>query len=226
MKIFAIIPAAGKGSRSGYSIPKQYVKIRGKELIAYTIETFQKNKNIDEIIIAAHPEYFPLLNGIKKKYRLSKVKMIVEGGNERQDSVYNALRQIEPGKDDLIVVHDSARPMLPAEVLNNAIQLAKVKGNAVVCIKSGDTLITGNDAVEKYIDRKNVYYVQTPQIFKYTDLRRAMERAYERNFYGTDESMLVKMLGKKIYISQGSSLNFKITIKSDLHLISMIIDKL
>lgn len=226
MKIFAIIPAAGKGSRSGYSIPKQYIKFKGKELIAYTLELFQNNKNIDGIIVPADPDYFQLLNRIKGKYNLTKVRKIIKGGKERQDSVYNALKQLKTEEDDLIIVHDAARPMLPAEILNDAIALAKLKGNALVCIKAGDTLIQGNDAVKKYIDRKDVYYVQTPQIFKYSDLSRAMEKAHERNFYGTDESMLVKKLGKKIYIAEGSPLNFKITTKSDLRLVSMIIDKL
>jgi len=225
MKVFAIIPAAGKGSRSGNSIPKQYIKFKGKELIAYTLELFQKNKNIDEIIIPADLDYFDLLNKIKKKYNLSKVQKILRGGNERQDSVYNALRQIKAEKDDLVLVHDAARPLLPDEILDIAIAAAKRKGNAVVCIKAGDTLIQGNDTIKKYIDRKEVYYVQTPQIFKYTDLSKAMEQAFVRNFYGTDESMLVKKIGKKIYIVEGSPLNFKITTKSDLRLFSMIIGK-
>lgn len=225
MKVFAIIPAAGKGSRSGNSIPKQYIKFKGKELIAYTLELFQKNKNIDEIIIPADLDYFDLLNKIKKKYNLSKVRKILRGGNERQDSVYNALRQIKAEKDDLVLVHDAARPLLPDEILDIAIAAAKRKGNAVVCIKAGDTLIQGNDTIKKYIDRKEVYYVQTPQIFKYTDLSKAMEQAFVRNFYGTDESMLVKKIGKKIYIVEGSPLNFKITTKSDLRLFSMIIGK-
>jgi 2-C-methyl-D-erythritol 4-phosphate cytidylyltransferase len=216
MKIFAIIPAAGKGSRSGYSIPKQYIKFKGKELIAYTLELFQNNKNIDEIIVS-----FRLQLLIVRKNMAPGSKII-----KAENSVYNALKQLKTEKDDLIVVHDAARPMLPPEILNDAIALARLKGNALVCIKAGDTLIQGNDAVKKYIDRKDVYHVQTPQIFKYIDLFRAMEKAYKRNFYGTDESMLVKKLGKKIYIAEGSPLNFKITTKSDLRLVSMIIDKL
>ncbi|HVO73313.1 MAG TPA: 2-C-methyl-D-erythritol 4-phosphate cytidylyltransferase [Ignavibacteriaceae bacterium] len=225
MKIFAIIPAAGKSSRIGFSVPKQFLKFGGKEVIAYTLEVFQKNKNINGIIIPAEPEYFRLLNRIKKKYKLTKVLKILKGGNERQDSVYYALKVLEAKKDDLVVVHDAARPLLPAEVLNRAINLAKLKGNALVCVKAGDTLIKADDAVKNYIDRKNVYYVQTPQIFKYSQLIRAAEKAYESNFYGTDESMLVKKLGKKVYLSEGSPLNFKITTKSDLHLFSMIIAK-
>ena len=84
MTSIAIIPAGGKGFRSGYSTPKQYLKVHGKEIIVYTLQIFQKNKFIDEIIIAAEPEYFYHLIKLINKYKLSKVKLIVEGGSTRQ----------------------------------------------------------------------------------------------------------------------------------------------
>jgi 2-C-methyl-D-erythritol 4-phosphate cytidylyltransferase len=225
MKIFAVIPAAGKGSRSGSSVPKQFIRFKGKELIAYTLEVFQRNKKVDEIIIPAAAGYFDLLKKIKKRFKLNKIRKIIHGGKERQDSVFNALKEIAADKDDLIIVHDAARPLLPDNVLDNAISMAVNKGSAVACIKACDTLINGDDAVKKYIERKDVYYVQTPQIFKYADLKNAMEKAYKLRFYGTDESALVKRIGKKIYIAEGSPLSFKITTESDLHMFSMIIDK-
>lgn len=223
MKTFAIIPAGGKGIRSGLSAPKQYLKFKGKELIAFTLDTFQKNKLIDEIIISAEKSYFPLIEKIKAKYRLTKIKRIVEGGKERQDSVFNALTSLSADKNDLIVVHDAARPLLSSKILMEAITVAKKKGNALVCVKATDTLIKGNKTVESYLDREKIFYVQTPQIFKYQDLMDAMENAYENNFYGTDESMLVKNIGKKINLVEGSFLNFKITTKSDIDLFKQLI---
>ena len=223
MKTFVIIPAGGKGLRSGFVTPKQYHKLRGKELIVYSLETFQKNKSVDEIIISADPIYFGLIVRLKKKYRLTKIKTIVKGGKKRQDSVYNGLQAIAAGKNDLIIIHDAARPLLPKNVLANAINTAKRKGNALVCIKAGDTLIKGNSSVKEYIDRKNVYYVQTPQIFKYSDLQKAMKKAYEDNFYGTDESVLIKRIAKKINIVEGSFLNFKITTKADFEVLRKLV---
>ena len=195
MKTFVIIPAGGKGVRSGFSAPKQYLKFHGKELIAYTLSVFQKNKNIDEIVVAADPAYIPLVLKIKEKYRLSKISAVVEGGKERQDSVYNALKSIKAAKRDLVIVHDAARPLLPQKVLNAALKTARSRGNALVCLKAKDTLVKGDEIVSEYLDRNEVYYVQTPQIFRYTDLMNAMILAEKRNFYGTDESMLVKKLG-------------------------------
>ena len=208
MKIFAVIPAGGKGKRSGTETPKQYLKFHGKELIAYILEVFQKNNLIDEIIIAAEPAYFSLLKEIKEKFYLTKLSQIVEGGEERQDSVYNVLKSIKASDNDLIAVHDAARPLLPENILTKAINIAEEKGNALVCLKAKDTLLKGDNIVKEYVDRTEMYYVQTPQIFKYKDLMTAMKKAYEKNFIGTDESMLIKELGIDINIVEGSMLNF------------------
>jgi 2-C-methyl-D-erythritol 4-phosphate cytidylyltransferase len=218
LKTFVIIPAGGKGKRGGTETPKQYLRIHDKELIAYTLEVFQKNSLVDEIIIAAEPSYFSLLEEIKKKYNLTKVSKIVEGGEERQDSVYNALKSIDANDNDLIVVHDAARPLLPENILVNAINTAKEKGNALVCLKARDTLLKGDHIVKEYVDRSEMYYVQTPQIFKYGDLMKAMKKAYEKNFIGTDESMLIKELGIEINIVEGSMLNFKVTTPTDIEI--------
>src|SRR3989337_4326717 len=216
MKAFAIIPAAGKSRRSGQLTPKQYIKFAGKELIVYTLEVFQKNKSVDEIIVAVHPDYFALLEKVRKKYKLTKISKIVKGGKERQDSVYNALLSIDADQNDLVAVHDAARPLLPQKVLTNAIITARKNGNALVCIRARDTLIRGTDIVESYLDRDEVYYVQTPQVFRYHDLMRAMELAYAADFYGTDESMLIKNLGLKINIVGGALCNFKVTTMEDI----------
>ena len=223
MRRFVIIPAGGKGVRSGFSAPKQYLKFGGKELIVYTLEVFQKNRLVDEIIISADKSYFNLLLKLKKKYRLTKISRIVECGKERQDSVFNGLKSIEAKRNDLVIVHDAARPLLPSLILTNAITVAQKKGNALVCVKASDTLIKGISKVESYLNRDEIYYVQTPQIFRYENLVDAMEDAYKNNFYGTDESMLVKRIGGKVNIVEGSLINFKITTKADVELFKQLV---
>jgi len=218
MNSIAIIPAGGRGFRSGLATPKQYLKVNGKEIIVYTLQTFQKNKYIRKIIVAAEPEYFSLLLKLVDKYKLSKVKLIIEGGRTRQQSVYNAVLSAEADDNDLIVVHDAARALITKDVLTNAINSAKKYGNALVCIKAKDTLVKGKKFVEDYLNRDEVYYVQTPQIFKYKELYKALIKAEKENFIGTDESMLVKKTGKKVNIVEGSVFNFKITTKEDVML--------
>ena len=218
MKTVAIIPAGGKGARSGVAAPKQYIKFFGKELIVHTLEVFQQNKAVDEIILAAESNYIGLLEKLKNEYKLTKISKIVEGGEERQDSVYNALKSSEAKADDLVIVHDAARPILPQHVLTNSIETAKQKGNALVCIKAKDTLIKGSRVVESYLDRDEVYYVQTPQIFLYPVLMKAMKNAYENNFIGADESILVRRVGEKVNIVDGSVFNFKVTTAEDIEM--------
>ncbi|MBU1097241.1 MAG: 2-C-methyl-D-erythritol 4-phosphate cytidylyltransferase [Bacteroidetes bacterium] len=218
MKTFAIIPSGGSGTRTSFSIPKQYVEFEGKELIAYTLEIFQKCDMIDEIVVAAQPDFFKLLDEIKKRFSITKLKHVIEGGSERQLSVQNALRQIEADDNDLIAVHDAARPLLPQKVLSDAINSAKIFDSVVVAISAKDTLIKGNEIVDGYIDRKEIYYAQTPQVFRYKILNEAMKKAVENNFIGTDESMLVKMASYNVRIVEGSSLNFKVTTDEDIEL--------
>ena len=223
MKIFAIIPAGGKGLRSGQTSPKQYMKVQGKELIAYTLEIFQSNKDINSIVVACEPSYFGLIQKLKKKYNFTKIINVVEGGRERQHSVFNALSSLYANKNDLVVVHDAARPLLPSNILSNAIKHAKNKGSALTCIKARDTLMKGDEIVKTYLKRDDVYYVQTPQIFRFVDLMEAMQSAKKAKYIGTDESMLVKKIGKNVHIVEGSPYNFKITTKPDLELFKSII---
>jgi len=218
MKTFVIIPAGGKGKRGGTATPKQYLRFHGKELIVYTLEVFQKNNLVDEIIISAEQPYHTLLNKIAKDYNFTKISQLVEGGEERQDSVYNALMAMKADDGDLVAVHDAARPMLSDAILTKAINTAKEKGNALVCMKARDTLLKGDHIVKEYVDRSEIYYVQTPQIFRYKDLKKAMKKAYEKNFIGTDESMLIKELGIDINIVEGSMLNFKVTTMTDIEM--------
>jgi len=225
MRTFAIIPAGGKGLRSGSSVPKQYIKVNGKELIAYTLSTFQKSSLVNNIVIAAEKKYHPRIRKICKDNNFSKIGLIVNGGKTRQDSVFNCIKKINADKEDLIIVHDAARPLLELKILNNAIDFTIKKGNAVVSIKAKDTLVVGNKFIKNYVNRNEINYLQTPQIFKYKDLLKAIKYAEKNNFVGTDESSLMKKIGKKIHLFEGSSLNIKITTKDDLKIFRLISQK-
>lgn len=216
MKTFAIIPAAGKGKRFDESLPKQFHQIRGKEILVYTLDIFQNCSLVDEIIIPTRQEYFELVFQLAEKYKITKLKSVIEGGEERQDSVYNAVISLEAEKNDLVIVHDAARPLLPEKLLLEAVNAAEKFDNILVAFKGKDTLVRKNKNVLNYIDRENIYYVQTPQIFRYYILRDSLEKAYKENFYGTDESMLVTKAGYKVEIIEGLASNIKITTPEDV----------
>ena len=226
MKTFAIIPSGGEGKRIGGSLPKQYMKFNGKEMIVYTLEVFQECNDVDEIIVAAREEFFDLIYELKDKYNLTKLSRVISGGNERQDSVYNALFSISLDGDDLVAVHDAARPLLPQNILVAAINSAKKFDSIVVALKAKDTLVNAGDFIQDYLSRDNTFCVQTPQIFKADILIDAFEKAKADNFYGTDESMLVTRASYKVKIVEGSALNFKVTAKSDVELFEKLIKKL
>lgn len=222
MRVVAIIPAAGSGSRIGGDIPKQFLKFNGKELIAYTLDVFQRSEMIDEIIIATSGVGFEYIEDIRARYGYTKISSVVQGGKERQDSVFAALNAAKLSFDDLAAVHDAARALLPLEVLNNAVTKAKEVGSALVCVKARDTIgLIGDNGIE-YIDRNKVILVQTPQIFKYGELLKAFNMAYEAGFYGTDESSLMTRAEFPVEISDGSMSNFKITTNEDIKLFEKI----
>lgn len=221
----ALIASGGKGTRFNNTLPKQYCKVNGKEIIAYTLDTFQKCEQIDQIYIAAQTEYFELIYSLKEKYRFTKIINVIEGGGKRQDSVYNALKSITASDDDLIAVHDAARPFIQPSIIKEALFNAEKFDNTIVCIKAKDTLLKGDDFVLSHIDRDGMYYVQTPQVFRYKILKEAMNKAFSENYYGTDESMLVLRAGYKIKITEGSLLNFKITTPDDLILFEKLVGR-
>ena len=225
MSNIAIIPSAGSGSRFNSPIPKQYVKVLGKELIVYTLQTFQDCNEIDEIIIPTTEDYIEFLTELKIKYSLDKISKIILGGNERQDSVNNGLKARDFKSTDLIIVHDAARPLLSQSLLETAINEAYKYDNIVVALKARDTLITGNEVVENYLDRNLVYYAQTPQIFRYSTLLSSYAEADKMNFKATDESMLVRNAGFQVNIVEGDFLNFKVTQQSDLIILEAILSK-
>ncbi|KAF0216376.1 MAG: 2-C-methyl-D-erythritol 4-phosphate, partial [Ignavibacteria bacterium] len=195
----------------------------GKELIAHTLQVFQSSKHVDEIVVAAQSSFFPLLESIKQNFSLTKFTCLVEGGEERQHSVFNALKSLKAEDDDIVVIHDAVRPLLTKEILYDSIQTAKQFGAAVVALKAKDTLIRGNEAVVDYVDRSEFYYAQTPQVFRYKIIMEAMKKAKAENFFGTDESMLVHRAGYEVKIVNGSSLNFKVTTDEDIHILSLIL---
>lgn len=214
----AIIPAAGSGKRVGGNTAKQFITVNGKPLLAYTLEVFQKSKLVTAIQVVASAEGIDTVQKIIKKYKITKALPVVQGGKERQDSVYNGLTAINGDDYSLVAVHDAARPLLPLSVLDSAITQASQSGSALVAIPAKDTLLQTGPSGHEYLDRSKIYTVQTPQIFRYRDMINAYTLAKQDNFYGTDESMVMARYRYPVFLSDGSSLNFKVTTAEDLAL--------
>jgi 2-C-methyl-D-erythritol 4-phosphate cytidylyltransferase len=216
VKTIVIIPAAGSGKRFLSDTPKQFLKINGKEILVHTILKFQKAKKVDKIIVSVNKDYFDRCKKLIKKFKLTKVIDIVEGGKERQDSVYLALKSIKAEPNDLICVHDAVRPLISSKDIDELIEFASKKKAVIAAKKAVDTVKTGFSFVETTLDRDKIWLVETPQIFTYKILSEAFAKAYEEGFLGTDESSLVERLGVKVYFYQIQSENRKITLRKDL----------
>jgi len=218
MKTFVIIPSAGLGKRFESKIPKQFLKINGIEILVHTLLKFQNAKAVDEIIISSHKDFVTRTEKLIKKYNLTKVKRIVIGGKERQDSVYAAFKTLDAKDNDLVCVHDAVRPVIKSSEIDELIDFAKKKKSVIAAKKAVDTIKVGKQFVEQTLDRNKIWIVQTPQIFVHKILRKAFDEAWRDNFYGTDEASIVERIGEKVYFYQVRSDNRKITLPEDLRI--------
>ncbi len=216
-----IIVAGGSGSRMNMNINKQFIKINEKEVIAHTIDKFYKNEYIDEIILVVKEDEIDYFNkNIINKYGYKNIKIAL-GGKERQDSVYNGLKIVDKNCD-MVLVHDGARPFVSKEIIKKAV--TETKKASVIGVRVKDTIkVVNNNEIISTPNRNTLWAIQTPQTFKYDLLKIAYEKAYEENFYGTDDSSLVENLGEKVNIIEGSYENIKITTKEDLNMAYQII---
>ncbi|CAH2215262.1 2-C-methyl-D-erythritol 4-phosphate cytidylyltransferase [Tepidibacter aestuarii] len=215
----AVIVAAGTGKRMKSNINKQYIKLRDKEVVAHTIEAFDKNDNIDEIVVVVREdeeEFF--VKHVLNKYNFDKNIKIAHGGNERQDSVYNGLKEVSKGCN-IVLIHDGARPFVSNDIINNSIEEATKHKAVVVGVPVKDTIkvLDDNNIVTNTPNRKYVWAVQTPQSFDYSILIKSYENASEKDFYGTDDAMLVENMGYNVKMIMGSYENIKMTTREDLN---------
>ncbi|MEL7656662.1 MAG: 2-C-methyl-D-erythritol 4-phosphate cytidylyltransferase [Bacillota bacterium] len=217
IKTAVISPAAGSGKRMGGGIPKQYGNLGGMSILARTVKAFADLNEICQITIVTNEDYIDRCRA--ELYRLglmSKIREILPGGQERQDSIYKAVQRL-PEDVDLVLVHDGVRPFVSGELIRRTIEGAKKNGAAVVAVPVKDTIkVVEENVLTKTLDRKRLYSVQTPQGFRRDILIRAYEEAYRKNYYGTDDAFLVEKTGEKVYVVKGDYNNIKITTMEDI----------
>ena len=214
----AIIVAGGKGKRMHTRINKLFLLLNKEPIIYHTIKKFQDSKNINKIILVIRPEDRNKFGAIIKKNNFNKIIKVVDGGIERQDSVYNGIKAIDNAKDDdIVLIHNAVNPFVDEATINNCINAAKKYGAAVVGFPAKDTIKVVQDGfVKQTIDRKFLWQAQTPQAMKFFLAKKAFERAYQEKFYGTDDVSLVEMLGGSVKVVYCLRENIKITDPYDL----------
>ncbi len=217
MQVCAVIAAGGQGKRMNSNVSKQFLTIKGHPILYYTLNKFEKMKILNEIILVVPPADVKYTKEqIIKKYGFKKTR-IVEGGKERQDSVYNGLKAL-PKDADIVVIHDGVRPFIPVKIIENSIEAAAECDAVGVAVPVKDTIKVVDDksVVKTTPDRKALWAIQTPQTFKYDVIMKAYEKAMEDGFYGTDDTVLVERMGLPVKIIEGSYENIKITTPEDI----------
>lgn len=217
IKTSAVIVAGGVGSRMKSDIPKQFMEVLGKPVIAYTINAVSLCKDIDEIVVVTLPEYIVFCKDVVDEFGFKKVSKIICGGSTRQESVYNGLCEIN--KDaEIVVIHDGARPLIEPDAISNSIHMAIQHGCSAVGVKMKDTikLVSVDGYIESTADREKLWQVQTPQTFKKDIIISLYENLLDSDKVFTDDCMLAESEGYKIKMVEGSYENIKITTPQDI----------
>src|SRR6202162_1818930 len=224
-RIAAIIPAAGLGTRMGAETPKQFLELDGMPLVIFALRRLAACPDITDFFIATRADDIVSLQDKVAKAALGRPARVVHGGDTRQQSVANALAQVDPATE-IVLVHDAVRPFVTAEQIERVIAEACTRGAAILGIPAIDTvkevkraslpqdvaLITGT------IPRERIVLEQTPQAFSAALLRQAFALAQAEDFTASDEAALVERLGHDVFVVLGSERNIKITRPADMEL--------
>jgi len=210
-RVSAIIVAAGEGQRFGSL--KQFVPLGGKPVLDWCLEAFEAHADVDEIVLVVKDE----AKGKEYLQRYGKVSAVVRGGKKRQDSVLFGFQQLDPAQTDIVLVHDGVRPFIRGALISRVIQATRERGAVIPVIPVEDTIkIVEGEDVKRTLEREKLFRVQTPQGFLYATLKKALDKASEEGFYGTDEASLVERAGERVTVVKGDVRNIKVTTPEDL----------
>lgn len=225
MGVSAIIVAAGEGVRFGATMPKQFLLLGGRPLLAWSIDVMSRSPLIDEIVLVSGSAYKENACRIANSYNIcNKPIKVVPGGATRQASVWAGLSAVDE-EIKWVAVHDAARPFVTIELIEEVYLLANEIGAAIPAISVKDTVkeIDENRLVLRTVDRSSLYLAQTPQICKRLDLIKAFEEAQRFRATATDEASLLEFIGVNVGVAEGDVFNIKITFPEDLRLAEAII---
>ena len=221
----AMIIAGGKGIRMHQGIPKQFLNIYDKPVIVYTMQAFQKHPEIDAIMIVCLDGWHEILKAYADQFNISKLKWVVSGGKNGQESIYNGITALKEvcRDDDLVLVHDGIRPNISQEIISNSIAVCRVHGSAITVIPCAEAMLLREEenglSARAMVLRDSLARTQTPQTFPLSKLLWAHQEAAKR---GISDSVatctLMVELGEQVHFCAGSEKNIKITTVEDIEI--------
>ncbi len=226
-RIAAIVPAAGLGTRMGADTPKQFLELGGVPLIIFTLRRLAACMAITDFFVSTRADDVAALEAMVAKASLGRPARVVPGGDTRQQSVANALAQVDPSTE-IVLVHDAVRPFVTPAQIDRVISEARARGAAILGIPAIDTVKEVKRAslpedmalISATIPRERIVLAQTPQAFAYPLLRDAFQKARQDGVTASDEAAVVERLGHDVFVVLGSERNLKITRPSDMELAS------
>ena len=229
MKNIALIIAGGVGARMHQDIPKQFINVKDKPIIVYTMEAFQNHPNIDAIEVVCLEGWHDILRAYAKQFNITKLENIVNGGATGQDSIRNGLYDIAmryKDDDDIVLIHDSIRPMVSADIISDNIRVCRKYGNATTVIPCTSVMLKTDDGLgsNDQIPRDNLKITQTPQAFFLNELLEVHAKAIKMDLLPSIASCALYVeMGKKVYLSMGSEKNIKITTQEDIEIFTSLL---
>ncbi len=211
---FAIIVAGGSGSRMQSSVPKQFLLLNGLPVLMHTIQAFHQSTLNPNIILVIPANSHVYWNDLCKQYSFTIPHLLVNGGETRFHSVKNGLDTIPDNQNTIVAVQDAVRPLTSVDIIDNSYHQAARQGNAVTAVKSRDSIRQVKNGASASLLRDEIYLVQTPQTFQYSQLKKAYEQVYNPGF--TDDASVVEATGQAIHILEGNYQNIKITFREDI----------
>ncbi|WP_448376956.1 IspD/TarI family cytidylyltransferase [Fervidobacterium sp.] len=223
VKFYALLMFGGVGSRFGWEKPKQFYPIdelSKKTLLEYVVERFVRFEVFDKIVVVSPFEY---LSETKELLRIYSSVEITTGGDSREHSVWNGINYLKDvaSDDDIIVIHDGARPLVEKSIIEKSIESAQKYGTGITVINAVDTVSYSEDGIkiDKMIPRTKVFLHQTPQTFKYGLIKSCMEKQIDKIHMFTDEASILIASGFEVYYVRGSRTNIKVTTIDDIALV-------
>lgn len=227
MMNIALIIAGGSGRRMGQEIPKQFLHVNDKPVIAYTLEGFQEHPQIDAILVVCISGWIDVLWAYANQFGIEKLQWVIEGGDSAQESIRNGVEFLQAycDENDIVIVHDGIRPLIDEFVLSDVIAVCNDYGNAVTSLPYNEQIFKvlpdEPNCTREFIPRETLRRVSTPQAYRFEKLRWAYEEAFKREvgIYGSSytNTMMVE-LGETLYFAAGSEKNIKLTTRDDLEL--------
>ena len=227
MKTHAVIIAGGSGSRMGQDIPKQFINVFDKPVLIYTLESFQRHPDVDDIVVVCIDGWHDVVHAYARQFDIDKLSQVVSGGATGQESIRNGVYALEgfADPDDLVIIHDGIRPLVAPEVLADVVRVAAQKGNAVTSLPYNEQIFVVSEddpsTTTCFIPRETLRRVSTPQAYRFDLLDAGYHEAFERGIgiHGSHytNTMMVE-LGHTLNFAAGSDKNIKLTTKDDLEM--------